>query len=491
MEMSQTMAPSPMNVTKSAFLAGLECARQGWLNLRAREDARDSGLQFHLEQGIAVGKEARKRFPGGKLLGRQSRSIRGVLAAELTSALPGDVFFEAEFVSDHCIARPDILCRDKDGWHLIEVKSATSFKSEYVDDVAYTLMVVMDSGLPITKVSLMVLNPEFELPGLQQDRFMQETITDDARTKADTMRQQLPGLVPKLLAEVAMPEQLIYACKSCDFFGDRCFKNTMQSPIFNLPGLNERQFNRILTSGHTEISTVPGSLLTSEKQQATKKAIAHNKVQVEKAALKQLLDEVRWPAHYLDFETCALAMPSVERVRPYEQLPVQYSLHVYSAPHRLERHEEFLAQPNEDSRDALCRRLLSQVGRTGSVIVYSSFEKTILTKLAERLPRHRAELNSLIERLFDLRRVFAAAVFHPACLGRESIKYTGPAFTDLNYDDLEIKNGVQAIAEFFRSGNPSLSPQEVARIRQSLLAYCKRDTEVMAELHFAVLKRLP
>ena len=72
--------------------------------------------------------------------------------------------------------------------------------------------------------------------------------------------------------------------------------------------------------------------------------------------------------------------------------------------------------------DAFCRRLLSQVGRTGSIVVYSSFEKTILNKLAERLPHHRAELDSLIERLFDLRRVFAEAVFHPACLGRESIK---------------------------------------------------------------------
>jgi predicted RecB family nuclease len=462
------------------------CPKQGWLSMRETGSSLDSGERFLLEQGKAVGAEARKQFPTGKMMLPHQRSIPNQLAKELDSAAQGQVFFEAEFLSDHCVARPDILRREGSGWHLIEVKSGTAPKKEYIEDVAYTLMVLEDIGLPVSKVSLMLLAPEYEIDQPSHLRFFEEDVTADAREAANRFRLEKKKLVDALLQDKQPRKNLIYACKNCSFYSD-CFGDELTSPVFFLPGINERQFQRIVEQGYKEIPAVPDLLLNSPKQISTKQAVTHNKQVVHRQKLQEVLNEVQWPAYYLDFESCALAMPQVSRVRPYEQMPVQYSLHVFSAPNKLERHEEFLGNPGEDCRDSLCRQLLSQVGATGSIVVYSSFEKTILRSLGDRLPQHQSSLEALSERLFDLRRVFSEAVFHPSCQGKESIKHTLPAFTNLSYEDLSIQNGYQAIAEFQRMGQPGITADQVAKIRRDLLAYCKRDTLAMASLHFAML----
>ena len=106
--------------------------------------------------------------------------------------------------------------------------------------------------------------------------------------------------------------------------------------------------------------------------------------------------------YYLDFEAVAPHLPWFEASPPYDTLPFQYSLHIRSAPGAPPEHRFYLATVEGDWRRDLAERMLADLGTTGSIMVYSSYEKGRLKEMAERFPdlgwstgtRHRAPLGS-------------------------------------------------------------------------------------------------
>jgi len=53
---------------------------------------------------------------------------------------------------------------------------------------------------------------------------------------------------------------------------------------------------------------------------------------------------------------------------------------------------------------------------------------------------------------------------------------------DLDHGDLEISDGDQASAAYAEMIRPETSPERRKSLRESLLAYCQRDTEAMVRL---------
>jgi hypothetical protein len=65
----------------------------------------------------------------------------------------------------------------------------------------------------------------------------------------------------------------------------------------------------------------------------------------------------------------------------------QYSLHIGEStnPPNIQ-HKEYLADGERDCREELLQRLIQDLGDSGSIVVYSAFEKTQLNALAEIYP---------------------------------------------------------------------------------------------------------
>ena len=69
-----------------------------------------------------------------------------------------------------------------------------------------------------------------------------------------------------------------------------------------------------------------------------------------------------------------------ERLKPYEQMPFQYSLHKLSADGELE-HFEFLHRENSNPVEELSKSLKETIGRKGTVLAWNdSFEKETLSQ---------------------------------------------------------------------------------------------------------------
>jgi hypothetical protein len=109
--------------------------------------------------------------------------------------------------------------------------------------------------------------------------------------------------------------------------------------------------------------------------------------------------------------------------------------------------------------------------------------------LAVRFPDLKPRLDAVIRRLLDLLVIVKANVYHPSFGGSYSIKKVLPALVpEMSYDDLDIRDGSAAIAQFAAMAHGQYSAQEVASTRENLLKYCKRDTEAMVRLHERLLE---
>jgi hypothetical protein len=117
--------------------------------------------------------------------------------------------------------------------------------------------------------------------------------------------------------------------------------------------------------------------------------------------------------------------------------------------------------------------------------MYTGFERTQIRTLKDAVPRLAAELDAIDARLFDIQKVIKDTVYHPDFAGSFSIKDVLPVLVpELSYDDLEIQDGQDASALIARLmlRADEFSPEDRARLRSNLLAYCRLDTWAMVKL---------
>ena len=120
----------------------------------------------------------------------------------------------------------------------------------------------------------------------------------------------------------------------------------------------------------------------------------------------------------------------------------------------------------------------------GPVLMYSSYEKTVIKALAEMFADLADSLGKIIDRLVDLQPIVKNNYYHPSMLGSWSLKAVTPAIVPhMRYADLEgINEGLGASDGFMEAINPQTTVERKAELEEQLLRYCRFDTEAMVEI---------
>ena len=159
--------------------------------------------------------------------------------------------------------------------------------------------------------------------------------------------------------------------------------------------------------------------------------------------MRQSMASWRYPYHFIDFETSAVALPFHAGMSPYEQVAFQFSHHVMHADGRVIHQTEFLnakagAFPNFEFIRSLHKALS---GDQGTVFMWSPHENTILNKISDQL-QYRSDApedaHALREfalsltkdgdrAMVDLCALAKTAYFHKDTNGSSSIKKVLPA----------------------------------------------------------------
>jgi hypothetical protein len=119
----------PPLISKSGYLlAGLQCPKLLWYRINEPDafPPVDAATQAIFDQGAAVGEFAKQLFPKGIEIGDgviEKTAMDELVRAALPKRRP---LFEAGFIVGCAYARADVLVPvGRDGWHVVEVKSAT------------------------------------------------------------------------------------------------------------------------------------------------------------------------------------------------------------------------------------------------------------------------------------------------------------------------------------------------------------------------------
>ena len=475
-------------ISKNLFLNAVVCPTLGW---RLRSDDPQSEVspgpltlaqQFRMEQGVEIGRRARKLFPDGELISSGNLADAAAETAKLVRTGGSLALFEATFVVDEYAAKADVLRRTGETWHLIEVKSNVSLRQELIDDLAYTLMVLSQAGVKISKASLLLISKDFRLGMDDSKLFAEYECTEEASARVTQFLSYWDIIRDGTSADIMPKPVLIPACKNCGIFLD-CIGKGIENHIFDIPRLSPKKLGALKDLGVFRIEKIPETFELTAIQTRTKEAVVTGKPWVG-ANLNQSLNAIQWPAHYLDFESMMTAVPLYLETAPYTQVPTQYSIHKCTAVGNVYSHMEYLCDPRHDNRRELTEMLITDLQSEGSIVTYSSFEKTIVNGLAALFPDLSDKLSRLTQRMVNLEAVIKDNYCHPDFHGRTSVKATLPALLpDMSYDSLNIKDGDSASATFAYMALGRYKDEELESLKKDLLEYCSQDTLAMVKLH--------
>jgi len=476
-----------MTVTKSKYLAGLQCPKLIWHHFNAADSFPpiDDAKQAIFDTGHVVGNLAKKLYPDGVEV-PWSRNLAETTAMTRELLPQRKPIFEASFEVDGCYCRADIIVpRDDDAWDLYEVKSATRVKDVNIADVAFQAHVIEGSGVTLNRLYLMHLDNQYIRHGEIEPAklFHAEDVSALARASQPEvgpnvaeMRGVIRGACPDV--EIGMQCSNPY---ECDLWG-QCSSFLPEFNIFQLYRARKSKVFDLVERGITAIVDVPPQEL-SPAQLIQQRSIASGETYVDKSRIQAWLDGLEYPLYCLDFETINPAVPLFDGTRPYQQIPFQFSLHIRDRAGALPQHIEFLAESANDPRPALFESLQA-IGPKGTVLAYNAgFERRILRELAEDFPAHRVFVEDMEARFKDLLTPFSKFWYYdPAQLGSCSLKSTLPVMTDVTYEDLEISEGGQAMREYQRVVFGEVAASEKTRVLGKLREYCKQDTAALLDI---------
>jgi len=470
------------SLTKNVFLNTIACPTFGWRlkNGKIVEDRSPETL-YWMDQGKQIGKLARELYPDGVFVNVPDNETAAALTSEIVADSKVRIIFEGTFITGNYVAKADILIRKGKSWDLVEVKSGLNVKEEHIADMAYTTLIAQKSGFKISNILLQLINKEYRLGMPLENLFVRSNCTEDVLEMVKKFSPYL-SKVDHFVHSIDEPEpEPTINCKKCSEF-KQCIGKDIKNPIFQIPRLSEKAFTALSSEGILSIFDIPESFKLTPIQRQVVKCIKSGEVEID-PVMRERLDEVVWPAYYLDFETTQTAIPLYPKLGPYDIFPTQYSIHICDRLGNITGHREYIANPKLDCRKELAKRLIADLDKKGSIIAYSNYEKTRINALCEAFPDLEKPLQALIERIVDLEKS-VKCVHHPQFAGRTSIKVVLPALvTDLSYDGLAISGGGCAMVVFAMMAQGMMSPEEIEQKKAELLAYCKLDTLAMVRVH--------
>ena len=133
---------------------------------------------------------------------------------------------------------------------------------------------------------------------------------------------------------------------------------------------------------------------------------------------------------------------------------------------------------------ALTEQMISCLGAAGPILMYTSYERTVIQGMADMFPDLAETLEKIINRLYDLHPLVKENYYHPKMLGSWSIKAVLPCIAPkMSYSELEgINEGMGASDGFVEAINPETDMLRKLELEEQLLRYCRFDTEAMVEI---------
>lgn len=488
-------------LSKSKYLNGLQCLKLLWISANKKEllPEIDDATQYRFDEGHNVGELAKTLFPKGLDLtdedfGKNLEKTQESMINDIENKKGRRPLFEAALKVSHkngeLYSRADVLVPvGKSEWDIVEVKSATQVKDVNIHDISFQKFVYEKAGLKIRRCYVMHLNNEYVRKGEIKAKklFVKEDVTEKVKEISQGIEERISEMLIVLSEKNFRNVKIGTYCEdpyTCPLY-DFCWKEIPPNSVFDLYRINRTAAFELFEKRIVSISEVPETYKLNDKQAIQKKCSLSGKECIDKDAIKNFLKEIKYPAYFMDFETYQTAIPLYNGIKPYQQIPFQFSVHIVDKKGKT-KHISFIAQGDGDPRKEFAKNLKKSMGKKGTIIAFNqSFELGRMRETAEFMPKYSKWVESINERMIDLLVPFRNFYYYnPKQHGSASIKAVLPALTGKSYEDIAIHGGASASVLYFYATHGKkygLKPtqQEVDKIMKDLEEYCGLDTEGM------------
>lgn len=485
-------------LTKSDYMKFLIHPAYFWLAKHAKDQLPpfDEIAQANVDQGNAVEAVAQKLFPGAHLV-----DVPLFDGPEETARLvaPGgpDILLQAAFLTPrkHYV-RSDVIIRQPNGWDVYEIKGSASVKPAHILDLAFQKQVLETEGLAVQRLFVVHINPLYvRRDGINPaELFIITEVTDQVAPLETSTHQKIEDAAV-VLAQSAQPSDAPEL--AADWYGYRDIYAHLHpdlplTSIYKLTRLKLAQIQALAALHISDIRDIPDNFELGPQQIAQVALAKSGRPRTDIPAIARDLAGLAYPLYFLDYETFASALPLWDGVRPYQQLPFQYSLHILREPGGQLEHKEFLARGGDYPIPELLKHLQTDLGPGGRVVVWNkSFEMGCNADMATLHPEYAAFLEDVNSRVYDLMEIFSNGYYgHPGFQGSASIKKVLPVLVpELSYKNLGIGEGLTAQVRWMKAARGELSAEAAAGVYADLVTYCGQDTMAMVRI-FEVLQKV-
>jgi hypothetical protein len=347
----------------------------------------------------------------------------------------------------------------------------------------------------VRNVYIVHLNKEFRRSGeLDTHRLF---VTENVSEKVSELLNEIEAARDQALWVANQPTPaLITGCqspKTCPC-PELCHPDLPEYSIYDLTRFSRKKAKELAAQNIHGITDLPENYPLSNLHQRQVRAVRSGIPFFDPQGIREALEALHYPLHFLDFETCNPGLPLFDGYRPYQHIVFQYSLHTIAAPKGEIHHAEYLGTGTDDPIPGLLAHLALQIRDTGSVIVWNqAFEASRMREMAEAHPEYGDFLEGINTRMQDLMLVFRQGHYlHPDFHGSYSLKAVLPVLVpgfENAYTDLQVSKGDEAMLAWLAIQSGVLTPEETETYKVALLRYCALDTLAMVEI-WKVLKQL-
>ncbi len=454
----------------------------------------DPATQAIFDTGHGFEQYAEALFPSGVTLGFSDYDEYLSLPKRTMQALDEGIhtIFQGRFEHEQLTFICDVIqVVDKKEVDLIEIKSSTSAKPEHLVDLAFQMVVLEKSGFTVREISVIHVNNQYVRNGAIKPKAI--TAKTDVTESVKALRDFTLQKIDEALGVVGLKEcpDVSPLCAESKSFGEwleiyKHLKSPKPGSIYDLCQMDAKTLQNLQDNGITLIKDIPEDFVLKPKQRLQLEALRRGRPTIHPDRIKEYLDSLKFPLYFFDYETLSSLAPYFDGLKPYQQLPFQYSLHILDSPTAELRHEEFLHHESSNPAESLTKALISHIGDKGTVLTWNmSFERSCNTLLGSLLPEYAAFYKKLSNRIVDLMVPFSSNWYVDAeFCGSASIKNVLPVLIpELSYKELDISDGGSAQRLWMEAVLDGKHDGKKEQILSNLLEYCKLDTLAMVEIY--------
>lgn len=401
-------------------------------------------------------------------------------------------YIKARFSYNGLRIKAPILHRVDDGFDVYFLLFALYPHEEDAEYYRYNLWVLENNNIKIRNIYVLHLNANY----VYQDQLDVDGLFVISDSFYNAKNQAISNIKDKIYQkdividdvikeidinslETCMPHKS-RMCKTknmCNFY-QLCFPNEEELEDDSILTLvSSRHKNKMYENGIRLLKDADPNLIEGSRvQYAQIMASKLGGLYYDQYPLKTWLNKLaKRPLVFIDFEWERYLVPQFKGLKPYDVVCFEYSIHELDCDGNL-IHKDFIG--TKDCRLDFIKSLLNDVPKDAILVAYNAEGAEVLRikELAAQFKEFEDDLLDIANRFVDMSFPFLnGMIYHTKMRGNFSVKSLLNVVSDLNYKDLSINNGMDAVVKW-RLIDRDTEQANLDVIKQDLLEYCSLDS---------------